>query len=203
MIKLIFVVLIILTLIVGLFLLQFYRDPKRTIPEGNIIVSPADGKVMKIIRTSDKNITVDKGYLGKIKTLTNDVCDDCVVISIFMSPIDAHINRAPITGKVISVTHTPGKFFAAYDLEKSLMNEKAETIIENKEMKIKVIQIAGFVARRVIPYMKEGDEVEKGQKIGQIALGSQATLIMPADVKIIVKEGEHVKAGSSIIAKVS
>ena len=203
MIKLIFVVLIILTLIVGLFLLQFYRDPKRTIPEGNIIVSPADGKVMKIIRTSDKNITVDKGYLGKIKTLTNDVCDDCVVISIFMSPIDAHINRAPITGKVISVTHTPGKFFAAYDLEKSLMNEKAETIIENKEMKVKVIQIAGFVARRVIPYMKEGDEVEKGQKIGQIALGSQATLIMPADVKIIVKEGEHVKAGSSIIAKVS
>ena len=203
MIKLIFVVLIILTLIVGLFLLQFYRDPKRTIPEGNIIVSPADGKVMKIIRTSDKNITVGKGYLGKIKTLTEDVCDDCVVISIFMSPIDAHINRAPITGKVISVTHTPGKFFAAYDLEKSLMNEKAETIIENKEMKVKVIQIAGFVARRVIPYMKEGDEVEKGQKIGQIALGSQATLIMPADVKIIVKEGEHVKAGSSIIAKVS
>src|SRR3989338_7650442 len=136
MIKLIFVVLIILTLIVGLFLLKFYRDTKRTIPEGNIIVSPADGKILKIIRTSDKNITVDKGYLGKIKTLTNDVCDDCVVISIFMSPIDAHINRAPITGKVISVTHTPGKFFAAYDLEKSLMNEKAETIIENKEMKI-------------------------------------------------------------------
>src|SRR3989338_1495126 len=159
MLKVIITILIILVLIVGLFLLQFYRDPKRIIPEGNVIVSPADCKVMKIIRTSEKNITVDKGYLGKIRTLTEDVCEDCIVVSIFMSPIDAHINRAPIEGKVVSVTHTPGKFFAAYDLEKSLMNEKAETIIENKEMKVKVIQIAGFAARRVIPYMKEGDSV--------------------------------------------
>ncbi len=202
MLKAVVLAIVVLILLISLFLLQFYRDPKRTIPEGDVIVSPADGKVMKIIRTSEKSITVDKGYIGKIKTYTKDVCDDCVVISIFMSPIDAHINRAPITGKVISMRHTPGKFFAAYDLEKSLMNEKNEIIIENEGMKVKVIQIAGFLARRIIPYVKEGQEVSKGEKIGQIALGSQATLIMPSNVKIKIKEGQQVYAGSSIIAEV-
>lgn len=191
-----------IVLLVVLFLLQFYRDPKREIPQGNMVVSPADGTVMRIIRTSDKRITVKKGVLGKIRTLAKDISNDCYVVSIFMSPIDAHINRAPIGGKIISVQHTKGKFFAAYDLEKSLMNEKNEVIVKGDKIKVKVIQIAGFLARRVISSVKKGQEVAKGQRIGQIALGSQATLIMPSTVKIVVKEGQHVKAGSSIIAEV-
>jgi len=123
------------------------------------------------------------------------------VVSIFMSPIDAHINRAPIAGTIVSVRHTPGKFFAAYDLEKSMMNEKNEIVIRGRNTKVKVVQIAGFLARRIICRVKKGQSVAKGERIGQIALGSQATVIMPARAKVIVKEGQHVKAGSSVIAE--
>ena len=191
-----------IALLIALFLLQFYRDPKMEIPQGNVVVSPADGTVMRIIRTSEKLITVKKGVLGKIRTLAKGISNDCYAVSIFMSPIDAHINRAPIGGKIISVQHTKGTFFAAYDLEKSLMNEKNEIVIKGSSIKVKVIQIAGFLARRVISSVEKGQKVSKGQKIGQIALGSQATLIMPSIVKIVVKEGQHVKAGSSVIAEV-
>ncbi|HII66185.1 TPA: phosphatidylserine decarboxylase [Candidatus Woesearchaeota archaeon] len=194
-------VLIGIILLVALFLLQFYRDPKRAIPRGSAIVSPADGRVMRIFRTSGKKVTVEKGLMGRIRTTARDVGKDCWVVSIFMSPIDAHINRAPIAGTIVSVRHTPGKFFAAYDLEKSMMNEKNEIVIRGRNTKVKVVQIAGFLARRIICRVKKGQSVAKGERIGQIALGSQATVIMPARAKVIVKEGQHVKAGSSVIAE--
>lgn len=190
-------------LLMALFLLQFYRNPKRAIPGGNAIVSPADGRVMRIFRTSGKKVTVEKGLMGRIRTTARDVGEDCWVVSIFMSPIDAHINRAPIAGTIVSVRHTPGKFFAAYDLEKSMMNEKNEIVIRGRNMTVKVIQIAGFLARRIICRVKKGQSVAKGERIGQIALGSQATVIMPARATVIVKEGQHVKAGSSVIAEAS
>jgi len=194
-------VLIGIILLVALFLLQFYRDPKRAIPRGSAIVSPADGRVMRIFRTSGKKVTVEKGLMGRIRTTARDVGKDCWVVSIFMSPIDAHITRAPIAGTIVSVRHTPGKFFAAYDLEKSMMNEKNEIVIRGRNTKVKVVQIAGFLARRIICRVKKGQSVAKGERIGQIALGSQATVIMPARAKVIVKEGQHVKAGSSVIAE--
>jgi phosphatidylserine decarboxylase len=117
-----------------LFLLNFYRDPKREIPKGKSIVAPADGKIISIIRTSKKNIRIKKGLLGKIRVLTKDIADECYVVSIFMSPFDVHINRSPIEGTVKSIKYTKGRFFKAYDLEKSLENEKNEIIMQNKGM---------------------------------------------------------------------
>ncbi len=191
---------IIIALLV-LFLINFYRDPNRIIPKGNNILSPADGKVISIIDTSKDIIKIKKGIFGKIKTMTKDVAKECIVISIFMSPLDAHINRAPIEGTIKSIRHTKGTFFKAYDLEKSLQNEKNEIIIQNKKLKIKVIQIAGFLARRIICRVKVNQKVNKGSKIGMIALGSQTTLVIPKGVNLRIKLGQKVKAGSTIIAE--
>ena len=186
--------------ILVLFLLNFYRDPKRKIPKGNNIVAPADGKIINIINTSKNNIKIKKHILGKIKILTKDIAKQCYAISIFMSPLDVHINRAPIDGIVKSVKYTKGRFFEAYDLEKSFQNEKNEIIIQSKKIKIKVVQIAGFLARRIKCYVKKNQKVNKGQKIGMIALSSQTTLIIPIGVDLKVKINQHVKAGETIIA---
>jgi len=200
MLTLLFIAILVLVTLAALFLLNFYRDPKRTIPKGNNIVSPADGRVIRIFDTSGGEIKVSKGILGKIKTMTKDISDNCYVISIFMSPLDVHINRAPIEGKIISINHTKGKFFKAYDLNKSFENEKNEIVIENKNIKIKVIQIAGFLARRILCYAQVNNKVNKGDKIGMIALGSQATIIMPKKVNLKIKINDKVKAGESVIA---
>jgi phosphatidylserine decarboxylase len=183
-----------------LFLLNFYRDPKREIPKGKSIVAPADGKIISIIRTSKKNIRIKKGLLGKIRVLTKDIADECYVVSIFMSPFDVHINRSPIEGTVKSIKYTKGRFFKAYDLEKSLENEKNEIIMQNKGMKVKVIQVAGFLARRIKCYVKQNQKVNKGDKIGMIALSSQTTIVLPLGVDLKVKVNDKVKAGETIIA---
>lgn len=187
-------------LLLMLFLLNFYRDPKREIPKGSSIVAPADGKVISILKINKKNVNIKKGILGKIKILSKDVANECYVISIFMSPLDVHINRAPIEGIVKSIKYSKGKFFKAYDLEKSLENEKNEIIIQNKKLKVKVIQIAGFLARRIKCYVTKNQKVNKGQKIGMIALSSQTTLMLPRGVDLKVKINEHVKAGETVIA---
>ena len=190
---------IIIFVLLILFLLNFYRDPKRTIPKGNNIVAPADGKIISVIDTSSQKIKIKKGLFGKIKTLTKDVANECYVISIFMSPFDAHINRAPIEGIVKSIKYSKGKFFKAYNLEKSLQNEKNEIIIQNKNLKVKVIQIAGFLARRIKCYAKKNQKVNKGDKIGMIVLSSQTTLIIPKGVDLKIKINQKVKAGETII----
>ena len=183
-----------------LFLLNFYRDPERRIPKGSNIVAPADGRVISIIDTSKSSIKVKKGLLGKIKVLTKDIAKQCYVISIFMSPFDVHINRAPIEGIIRSIKYTKGRFFKAYDLEKSLENEKNEMIIQNKNVKVKVIQIAGFLARRIKCYVKKKQKVNKGEKIGMIALSSQTTIIIPRGVDLKVKLNDKIKAGETLIA---
>ena len=191
---------IVLILLLVLFLLNFYRDPKRKIPKGNNIVAPADGKVISILKINKRNIKIKKSIIGKIKTLSSDIATECFVISTFMSPFDVHINRAPINGTIKSIKYTRGKFFEAFNLEKSLENEKNEIVIENKKLKVKVIQIAGFLARKIKCYVKKNQKVNKGEKIGMIVLGSQTTLIMPRGVVLKVRVNEKVKAGESIIA---
>lgn len=197
---LIIIIIVIIVILILLFLLNFYRDPIREMPKGENIVAPADGRIISVIDASKKTIKLNKGLLGKIKILTKDISNQCYVISIFMSPLDVHINRAPIEGIVKSIKYTKGKFFEAYNLEKSLQNEKNEVIIQNNNIKVKVIQIAGFLARRIKCYVEKNQKVNKGQKIGMIALGSQTTVIIPKRVVLKVKMHEHVKAGSTIIA---
>jgi phosphatidylserine decarboxylase len=182
--------------------LIFLRDPIRTSPIGKVIVSPADGKVVQVMKVNKKQtLQIEKGLIGKIFTATKDVGPSCYVVSIFMSPMDVHYNRAPLSGKVLKVTHTPGLFKPVMSFEAGLVNEKVEHLIENKIIgKYKVIQISGFVARRISPFTKKGDNLKKGDKIGLIHFGSQATLILPDSVNIKIKIGDKMKAGESIIA---
>jgi len=196
------VIVFILILLLSLFLLNFYRNPERKIPHGNNIVSPADGKIICIFKVKRDRIRINKGFLGKIETLAKGVAKECYVISIFMSPFDVHVNRAPLDGKIISVRHEKGKYFVAFNLKNSLMNEKNEIIMENKKIgKVKVIQIAGFLARRIICTVSRGEKVNKGQRVGGILLGSQVSLILPArKIELIVSADQRVIGGETIIA---
>lgn len=186
--------------IVTLFLINFYRDPKRVVPGGDCIVSPADGRIIRIIDTSGKRLRINKGLLGKVIASSVDVAKECRIISIFMSPLDVHINRAPIRGTVKSVRHTKGKFFRAYEFDKSLQNEKNEIVIENNRLRVKVIQVAGFLARRIRCWVSVNQKINKGGKIGMICLGSQTMLIIPKDAILRIRLNDRVKGGETIIA---
>ena len=194
----------VVVLLVILFLLNFYRDPKRKIPQGSNIVSPADGKVIRILKVKSIKIKINKGFLGKIETLTKDIAKECYIISIFMSPFDVHVNRAPIDGQVHSIKHEKGKYFAAFNFENSLMNEKNEIIIKNKKIgKIKLIQVAGFLARRIICTIQKDEKVNKGQRIGRIVLGSQVVLILPSKrIDLKIKSRQKVRGGTTLIARI-
>jgi phosphatidylserine decarboxylase len=180
------------------FFMQFFRDPKRKVPTGKgIIVAPADGKILtgKIDRISTvdheddlMNQLLEKGEKG-------------ILISTFMSPFDVHVNRAPVSGKIINTKYCPGKFKVA---RKSILaeNEKNLIVIDTEYGKIGVIQIAGFVARRIVQYVNIGDEVEIGDKLGMIKFGSRVDLILPEkNCEIMVKVNQRPKAGETIMAK--
>ena len=198
---------VIIAMLIMLFILYFYRDPKRVIPKGNVIVSPADGKIIAIIKVrpgkEKEELKIKKGFAGKIRTLTGDLGKGAfIAISIFMSPLDVHVNRSPIEGEVVSVRHSKGKFYNAARAE-AFENEKTETIIDSKIGMLKVIQIAGFLARRIETFIKPGEKVIAGQRIGIIKLGSQVTLIMPKDkINLTVTKGQKVKAGSTILGEI-
>jgi len=181
--------------------IHFLRDPERDIPTGKILVSPADGRILKVIQFDRSKLKIKKGRFGKISTLASDISPDGWLISIFMSPFDVHVNRAPLDGKVISTRHSKGNFFNASHFEDSLTNEKNEMILDTAIGKIKVIQLAGFLARRIECFVKKGDRLKKGERYGLINLGSQVTLILPNKIRPIVKEGDRVKSGSSSIAR--
>lgn len=177
----------------------FLRDPVRTIPEGNSIISPADGRIIKVIEINQDKIQINKGLLGRINTLAKDVKNAYYLVSIFMSPMDVHVQRAPVSGRIAAVTYSKGKFLAASSM-RALLNEKNEILIEGLNNSIKVIQIAGFMARRIECFVNKGENVLKGQRIGRINLGSQVTLILPRNVDLKIKQGDRVRAGETIIA---
>lgn len=181
----------------------FLRDPKRNIPAGNNVVCPADGKIITVVDLEHiDELTIEKGLVGKIKTICSDIGKKVWLISIFMNPLDVHVQRAPVNGKVISTKYSKGKLLPVYDLKRGLINEKNEIIIKNKDLgKIKVIQIAGIMARRIECFVKEKQNILKGQRIGLINLGSQVTMILPKKVKLDIKMNQKVKAGETIIGK--
>jgi phosphatidylserine decarboxylase len=184
----------------------FLRDPKRRIPKGDNLISPADGKIINIIKIENLDkIKIRKGLLGKIKTSVSDICKKGYLINIMMDVTNVHVQRAPIKGKIISTKHIKGKLknvVYGNRLENGIENEKNEIIIENKSIgKIKVIQIAGFLARRIECFVKKNQKINKGQRIGRIIIGSQVSLIFQDKIKPIIKIGDKVKAGETIIAK--
>lgn len=169
-----------------LFMFYFFRDPERTIPEGKkIFVSPADGKIIMIDEVKEER------YLKKSVRM----------VSIFMSPFDVHVNRLPCDGKVRSVVYSPGSFLSAFKQEASLKNENITMVLDTEYGDIIVRQVAGFLARRAVCRVKEGETLKRGDRFGIIKFGSRVDLFLPLSAIIKVKLGEKVKAGETIIAE--
>ena len=197
-----------LIVVFGLFYrFWFLRDPLRLAPSGSNIVSPADGKVIEIrkvnCRNSRNGSTAIRKSNGMIYSDVSDVAKDCWIITIFMTPLNVHYQRAPYEGKIISTKHTRGTFKSAEKPRPE--NENNQILIKTSVGNMKVIQIAGFIARRIVCFVKKNEKIKKGQKLGIIKLGSQVCLIMPASNKINlkIKKGDKVKAGETIIAAIA
>ena len=168
-----------------LFIVFFFRNPERKIPAvQNAILSPADGKVIFVGESEEDRFL-------KERTLK---------VSIFMSLFDVHLNRSPASGKVIERSYHPGKFFVANAEKSSLLNEQNAFILETEDcFKILLIQIAGFVARRIVCYAKPGDILKSGEIFGLIRFGSRVDLYLPLTVNPAVRVGQKVKGGESVI----
>lgn len=180
------------------FIMQFFRDPNRKIPHNNgLIVAPADGKILK--GKIDRVQTVH--YEDPLMEYILSPGGKGILISTFMSPFDVHVNRAPISGKIVKTQHYPGKFKIA--MRNVLTeNEKNLIVIDSEYGKVGVIQIAGFVARRIVQYVEVGDQVKTGDRLGMIRFGSRVDLIIPYEnTELRVTEGEKPTAGETIIAQ--
>jgi len=178
-------VLMSLGILLTLFIAFFFRNPKRKIPSlQNIILSPADGRIVHVGECEENRFLKEKA----------------LKVSIFMSLFNVHINRAPAAGKVLERSYHPGRFLVASVDKASLLNEQNAFVLETEDQfKILLIQIAGFVARRIVCYAKAGDTLRKGEIFGLIRFGSRIDLYLPTEVKLIVRVGQHVKGGESII----
>lgn len=182
------------------FLMQFFRDPNRKVPlEKGVVVAPADGRILKGQIDKIETVEYDDPLMGYIL----EKGKKGIRVSTFMSPFDVHVNRSPISGKVIKTKHYSGKFKMAFkNAETETEKEKNLIVIESEYGKIGVIQIAGFVARRIVQYVNVGDKIEIGERLGMIKFGSRVDLILPYEnCKLMVSEGEKPKAAETIIAK--
>ncbi|MCE5194126.1 MAG: phosphatidylserine decarboxylase family protein [Nitrospiraceae bacterium] len=178
----------ILPFLLTMFMFYFFRDPERKIPEeGDIFVSPADGKIIVIKDTFENE---------HLKT-------DVKQISIFMSPLNVHVNRVPCDGTVKTVKYIPGSFKAAYKDEASLKNENIAMVFESRYGNILLRQIAGYIARRAVCRVKAGDSLKRGERYGIIKFSSRVDIYLPKNIDIKVKLGDSVKAGETIIGHVS
>ncbi len=172
----------VLLLALALFVTYFFRDPKRVPPSGDeFILSPGDGTVIVIEQIADDN--------GNKKTL----------ISIFLSVFNVHVNRIPVSGKVISAEHKPGKFLKAFERAAVTENERTEIIIQAPQGMVKFCQVAGIIARRIVCHLQGGEIVTRGERFGLIRFGSRIDLFLEQNVSINVKIGDRVKGGESII----
>ena len=168
-------------LILALFVLNFFRDPERAVPSGpGVLVSPADGRVVEICREEEAGRPFQR-------------------ISIFMSPLNVHVNRSPVAGSIESVVYRKGSYRMASKPEASVENECNTFTIDGEYGEVVVRQIAGVLARRIVFWKKVGDRVERGERVGMIKFGSRVDVLVSSDVTLSVKVGEHVKAGSTII----
>jgi phosphatidylserine decarboxylase len=167
------------------FMLYFFRDPERSVPaDKDAFISPADGKIIVI-----RDVVEDKYLHAEVKQ-----------ISIFMSPLNVHVNRAPCDSRVKTVKHNKGRFLAAYKDDASIKNENIEMVLETQYGDILVRQVAGFVARRAVCRAKEGDLLIRGQRYGIIKFSSRLDVYLPKDAMIKVKLDDKVKAGETLLA---
>ena len=168
--------------ILAAFFLWFFRDPERTIPSGlGLIVSPGDGLV-----TETAVIATPQGPRQRI--------------SIFLSVFDVHVNRSPIAGVLASVCYQKGQYLNAMNPASADRNEQNIVIVRGDGYEVTFKQIAGLLARRIVFNLKEGDRVERGQRVGLIKFGSRVNVLLPAEAELRVKVGQRVKGGSSVLA---
>lgn len=171
-------------LLLTLFMAYFFRDPSRTVPSGDdIVISPADGKVLVVERIDGADASSP------------------TQVSIFLSPMDVHINRAPIGGTVESVTYKPGEFRVASLKVASEVNEQNVIAINGPEISIVARQIAGLVARRIVCWKKAGDRVEAGERIGLMKFSSRMDVLMPSSVEVLCRVGDRVVGGETVIGR--
>ena len=182
------ITLILLSLILLIFTLSFFRDPDRKSPgKDNIVVSPADGRVLFVKEVDDNKYINEKAKQ----------------ISIFMSPLNVHVNRIPIDGKVEYLKYHPGKYLAAFENKASEVNERSEFGINSKYGKIFFTQVAGFIARRIVYDIKEGDTIHQGDRFGMIKFGSRVDVIVPFNWHEKVKKDDKVTAGETILFEIN
>jgi phosphatidylserine decarboxylase len=169
-----------------LFTIAFFRDPNRPVPAGpNLIVAPADGRVRDIVDLDEKEI---------LKTKTRRV-------GIFLSIFDVHTNRAPIDGRIVYRQHHAGLCLDARDPNCSEKNEAMTWAFENPRGRIVVRQLTGAIARRIVAWANVGDKLKKGERFGMIRFGSRTELYLPLNAEVLVKTGDHVSGGSTVIAR--
>ena len=174
-----------LLLLLALFMAFFFRDPQREPPsDPDVVVSPADGRVTRI-----------ESAAGQANSPT--------LISIFLSPLDVHINRAPIPGKIIDVVYSPGKFLMATNEKASVVNEQNALTIQGEKITVVCKQIAGILARRIVCWKHTGDRLNLGERFGMIKFSSRTDVLLPANVKVTVTEGERVRGGITVIGRIS
>jgi len=171
------------------FILFFFRDPDRQIPKGeDLILSPADGDVVQI-----KDVDENRYIKGPAKQ-----------ISIFLSPLNVHVNRLPVSGTLEYLKYEPGIFLVAYDHRASELNERADFGVRHLSgKKIFFRQITGFLARRIVYHVKKGDQLTAGERFGMMKFGSRMDILVPADIEIDVSEGDKAVAGETILATIN
>jgi len=162
--------------------LGFFRDPERAVPVvANGVLAPADGRVLAVEDCLDP-------FVGS-----------AVRVGIFLSPLDVHVNRAPIAGLVVGLTYAPGRFLAAYRPDAAQANERNTLHIQGESARVSVTQIAGVVARRIVCRVRVGDKLEAGERFGMIRFGSRTDCVMPRGTDVRVTVGDRVRAGVTVI----
>jgi phosphatidylserine decarboxylase len=179
-----------LAVLVAAFCAYFFRDPTRVIPQGDqLILSPADGKIMEIIEGEDPSST-----------------SPVWILRIFLSVFEPHLQRSPVRGRIKSVQYKPGKFLDARDPKAAFDNEQNRIEIQPANpalvSPIVVTQIAGLIARRIVCWVQEAQSVSSGDQIGLIRFGSQVDMVIPLTTRLRVKAGDHVTAGDTVIAEI-
>jgi phosphatidylserine decarboxylase len=175
---------VILLLVLAAFMAFFFRDPKRVPPDDpNLVVSPADGRVTRVTSMSDEP-------------------DSPTLVSIFLSPLDVHINRAPIQGKIVDMIYARGKFLMATNEMASLVNEQNSLTIEGEKITVVCKQIAGILARRIVCWKQKGDKLALGERFGMIKFSSRTDLLLPPNVQVMVTKGARVRGGTTVIGRI-
>jgi phosphatidylserine decarboxylase len=165
------------------FMAYFFRDPDRVVPgTPGVIVAPADGRVVAVTPR------LDDPFVGPAQHL-----------SIFLSPLDVHVNRAPVGGLVVEVERRPGAFLAAYRPDASERNERTSVFVQGDGARVVVRQIAGVLARRIVCRVRSGDKLERGERFGMIKFGSRTDLVVPASARLVVRMGDRVRAGETVL----